>query len=147
VGFDPGVSTGFAVISVNDRKIKPVSIGVLGRSLDDPELLHDAQQLIVGADHVVIENLKLRPEIAKMGRLDQNDMPASQVIGTLKTLCRLADVKYVLQMPSVKPVAYGLANLRYQKGKQGTHSQDALAHAVYFAVQKLNALPVGANVP
>jgi Holliday junction resolvasome RuvABC endonuclease subunit len=147
VGFDPGVSTGFAVISVTERKIKPLGLGVLGKSLDDIEMLQEAQRLIKGADHVVIENFKLRPDVAEAGRLNQNDMPASQVIGKLKTLCGLAGVKYHLQMPSVKPVAYGLANLTYQKGRQGTHSQDAMAHAVYYAVQKLHALPVGANVP
>jgi hypothetical protein len=70
-------------------------------------------------------------------------MITPQVIGSLTTLCKALERKApVKQQPSIKPVGYAFAGMKYLAGKQGTHWQDALAHAVYYAVKQLGAHPV-----
>jgi hypothetical protein len=138
LGLDPGKTTGWALIDVTDRRITPIN---LGETQDMTCLVLRPQ--MQEADLIVIENFLVRPDKAKKGSFDYDPMWAPQVIGSLKTMAAVLEKKVVLQPSSIKPVGYGWANQRYVAGKQKQHKWDAVAHAVYYAVKHLNALPVG----
>lgn len=139
IGFDPGKSTGVAIICVEDRKITPKHIGVIR---DSPKFMTEVSLLLDGVTHVVVEDFRVRPGEARRGTFDWDGMIAPVVIGRLQALCEAKNLPFELQQPALKPVGYGLSNQKYRAGAKGMHSQDALAHAVYFAVKRLGALPV-----
>ena len=140
LGLDPGKSTGWATITVEDKKI---TLGLFGITKD--QTLVEIEDELKKADVVVYEGYWIRPDKAHSGAFDWDEAPALQVIGSLLTLCRLHGKKNVKQQPSQRVPGYAFAGLKYEKKKQGQHAQDALAHAVYYAVKQLQALPVRAN--
>lgn len=151
-GFDPGMKTGFAVIEIDDkRNIKPLKIGVfdaLGLKKQTPvgsRQREEAHDLIKEVDHVVIEDFLLDPKLARQIGNKANDMPASVVKGALSLLADLERKTWKYQSRTIKPVGYGLAGMVYRKGTANMHHQDAFAHAVYYAVHDLRALPVPAS--
>ena len=138
LGIDPGKSTGYSLIEVVGRIIKPTGkTGIL-----ENESVTELQPLIREATYIICEDFLVRPEIARKGRFDYNNMVAPRVIGKIEMLCELEGKLVVKQPASLKPVAYGFANLPYKKGKANQHWKDAHAHACYFAVARLDALPV-----
>ncbi len=139
LGLDPGKSTGYALIEVVDRNIALKDFGV-----EKNEQVSKISDLISQSDLVICEDFKLRPEMARAGSLDYDNMVASRVIGKIELLCDLSKTKMVKQQPSLKPVAYGFAGMRYVKGKKNMHWQDAFAHAVYYSVKNQLASPVKA---
>ena len=80
--------------------------------------------------------------MARSGAFDYDNLVASRVIGKIELLCQLGEKELVKQQASLKPMAYGFAGMRYQKGKKGMHWQDAFSHAVYFAVKNQLASPL-----
>jgi len=139
LGIDPGRSTGWARISVSPEKRMVVhDFGVV----KDPQLL-ELSDHIKDSDLVVVESFLVRPREARKGAFDYDPMETPQVIGALKLQCRLYDTPIVEQSPSVKPVGYGFVRQKYVRGKKGTHAMDALAHAAYYAVKKLQSKPLG----
>jgi hypothetical protein len=141
LGLDPGKKSGYALITVENKVIKPGPFGE-----EDNSQVTEIGELILLADIVVCEDFKLRPDKARRGAFDYSTMVAPQVIGKIELLCEMSNTILAKQQPSVKPVAYGFAGLKYVPGKKGTHWQDAYCHAVYYAVTKLNAFPVGHGV-
>lgn len=139
LGIDPGKSTGYGSISVVERKI---SLGEFGVTKD--MTLVEIAPHIEAADIVVYEGFWIRPDLAQKGNFNWQSLPAEQVIGALLTLCKLYRKEAVKQQPSQRVPGYSFAGMTYKKGKKGTHWQDAMAHAVFYAVQKLHASPVGA---
>ena len=140
LGLDPGVTTGWALVEVIDNKIDFKSWG----ETKDMEMIEIAD-IVEESDYVVYEEWVTDPRHARRGAFNQNKMPAARVIGSIRTLYRLTKKpsdRIVKQYNHQKPVAYGLAGMKYQKGKQRMHKQDALAHAVFFSVRTLKALPV-----
>lgn len=138
LAIDPGKTTGWANIEVKNNKIE---LGVFGNTKDTTliELLPNLTEV----DIVIYEAWLTRPKHLQRGAFDWDPMVAPQVIGSLLTLCKtLEKQEIVKQQPSIKPVGYALAGMKYVQGKKGTHWQDALAHAVYYAVKTLGALPV-----
>jgi hypothetical protein len=143
LGIDPGGTTGWAMIEVSKRQIK---LGLFGQTKD--KTLVEIADYIKEADVIVYEGFWLRPDKARAGHFDWAINSAEQVIGSLMTLCKLYQKsKVVKQQPSQRLPGYGFSGQTYKKGKQGTHWQDALAHACFYAVSKLQALPVSAHEP
>ena len=141
IGIDPGKTTGWATITVEDKKI---ALGLFGVTKDQT-LLEIAEHL-KGADVVVYEGYWIRPDKANSGAFDWQQVPAEQTIGALFTLCKLYGKNLIVkQQPSQRVPGYGFAGLKYDKKKKGTHWQDALAHVVFYAVKQLQAHPVGVN--
>lgn len=138
LGVDPGKNTGYAVITIEDRQIK--ATGEFG--IDKNESVDSLKLLIPTADIVVVEDFLIRPDKARKGNFDYNNMVAPRVIGKIEMLCEISQIPLRKQPASVKPPAYGMANMKYVPGKKGTHWQDAFAHACYYAVKNLNALPL-----
>jgi hypothetical protein len=138
LAIDPGKTTGWATITVEDNKIY---LGVFGNSTD-MELI-ELKDLIESSDVIVYEGFWVRPDMAKAGHFNWDEMPALKVIGSLMTLCKLYQkTQVVKQQPSQRVPGYAFAGMAYQKGKKGKHWQDALAHACFYAVQRLHASPV-----
>jgi len=137
LGIDPGKHTGLGMIEVIEDKIH---LRTMRESLD--VTCTDYLDLLGQADVIVVEDFLLRPTKAREGAFDWNNMVAPRVIGAITA--QLAGLKkpLVLQQPSIKPVGYAWSNQRYVKGKKGQHIPDALAHAVYYAVRTLKAIPV-----
>jgi len=138
LGIDPGKTTGWANITLEGNKIE---LGIFGNTKDTTlvDLIPDIKK----ADLVVYEAWLTRPKHLQRGAFDWDPMITPQVIGSLLTLCKaLERPEPVKQQPSIKPVGYAFAGMKYVPGKQGMHWQDALAHAVFYAVKKLGALPV-----
>lgn len=138
LGIDPGRNTGYYVINLNDRVITSTATFGVTHDLTGLEL----KPILELVDHVVCESFSVRPQESRRGSFDWDPMETPQMIGSLKTLAALIGRPIHMQNPSVKPVAYGFANMKYQKGKKNMHVYDALAHAVYFAVRNLGAKPL-----
>jgi hypothetical protein len=138
LGLDPGKNTGWSIIKVENKIISIEDFGVEKNG----DVSYIAAQCIPDVDQVVVEDFKLRPVKARAGVFDYSDMIAPKVIGKIELLCEMAKKDLAKQQPSVKPSAYGFANMVYVRGKKNQHWQDAYVHAVYFAVTRWNALPV-----
>ena len=140
LGFDPGGHTGYSIIRIEDKKIVPVDTGTIVGSAELKE--KDFKTLISSVNVVVIEDFLVRPDKAKQGAFDWDRMQTPQEIAQLLTLCRIFEIPHHLQQPSIKPVGYGWAGMKYVPGKKGQHERDALAHAVYYVVKNKLARPV-----
>ncbi len=138
LGVDPGKKTGLAIIEAT----KYESCKFVWATVSDDPTGYDYTELIESVDVIVVENFRVRPGKARQGAFDWDPMIASQVIGALQLLGRQLKKPLHLQDASLKPMGYGWSNQKYVAGKKGTHSQDALAHAVYWAVKNGHALPV-----
>lgn len=134
IGLDPGKTTGWGVLYVNG---KTVTLGQFGETKD--MTLVEIKEHIESADVVVYEGFWIRPDKARNASFDWNEMPAPQVIGALLTLCNLFGTKKVVKhQPSRRMPGYGYLGLTSRK----RHYEDALAHAMFYAVTKLQALPL-----
>lgn len=142
IGIDPGHSTGWAIIEIMDKKMTPINCGVM-----NPFSVSEMNGLIAQVDIVVIENFRPREKETARGAFIGRENTTSEYIGKIETIAELLGKRCVRQEPSVKPVGYGWTNQTYRPGKKGTHFQDALAHAGYYAVQKLGASPVKSKKP
>lgn len=137
LGLDPGKTTGWAIIRVGeDRKVE---LGLIGETKD--MALLEIEPRFDEADVIVYENFLVRPKNAMKGDFNYDPMFAPQVIGAIKTLAALKKKDLQKQEPAIKPVGYGFAGLQYTRGKKGMHVQDAIAHAWFYAVKQLHALP------
>jgi len=137
LGIDPGRNTGLAFIFIDDNKKPRLDRARVSKDLTAVEY----NDWINEADYIVVEDFLVRPAKAKVGSFDWSPMETPKVIGSITTLANLAGKTIHLQQPTIKPVGYGFAQVKYQKGKKGLHIQDAAAHAMYFAVKQNLALP------
>lgn len=126
LGLDPGGTTGWAVIDVKD---KIPTLAHMGECRDDSLL--ELDEFFASSNVIVCESFQVRPGVNFVG----DDMVAPRVIGAATTLAKIHGKRFVLQSPSLKPVAYGLSGRKYTKGRKGMHVQDAIAHAMYFLVK------------
>jgi hypothetical protein len=141
IALDPGQTTGWAIIDVENGAIQLIEFG----TTKDLTLVEIADKLIA-ADVIVYEGFWLRPDKARMGHFDWYENVTEQVIGSLRTICKLNGKEALIkQQPSQKLPGYAFAGLTYKKGAKGKHWQDALAHACFYAVNRLKANPVRAR--
>lgn len=134
---DPGKTTGVAVLQVHEKTPQLIFF-----SEETDVTLLSIEELFLGCDVVVCEEFLVRPAKARKGAFDWQDMVAPRVIGAATTLAKKYEKIFVTQSPSVKPIGYGFANLKYVKGKKGVHIQDAVAHGMYWAVKSGKCNPV-----
>lgn len=124
------------MIQLSDDARPQIKLLGVGTVKNEEEL----ESLIEEADLVIIEYFRIRPD--KKDDFVFKDLPASEAIGVIKMLCRKHKKTVEMQGSQVKPMGFGWAGMRYVKGKKGTHFQDGLAHAVYYAVKQLKASPL-----
>lgn len=136
LGVDPGLTTGWGQIQLTDEQRPRITLLDLGQVTDIWEL----ESLIESSDIVVIEFFKIRPD--KKDDFVYKDLHAPEAIGKVKMLCEKYKKQIEMQGSDRKPMGFAWAGLRYVKGKKRTHMQDGLAHAVYWAVKNLRAVPL-----
>ena len=138
---DPGKSTGWATINIDEDH--NISAGLFGVTKD--MTLVEIVDEIRTADVVGYETFLLRPDLAQRGRFNWNDFPPVKVIGSFETLCKLHGKTPVKQNAAQRIPGYAFVGMDYKAGAKGKHWQDALAHAVFYAVRHLGAIPVTAK--
>lgn len=156
LGVDPGISTGWAIWDQHTqqwsgagvlllRKIAKGRYTIPGsdtaswiqREMSDPLWMK-------GVTHIAIENyiqrpfkkeVKFKSGFSKEIEFEQNlwiNQETAKVIGLFHALSLALNIPCFETEPSDKPFGYTLAGLTYEKGKKGTHIQDASAHARFL---------------
>ena len=123
LGIDPGKTSGWALL----EDALPLKMG----EWKETEFATELHSLCKAEspDVLVIEDFVFRPGF-KEGKWKTTEV--SKLIGEARTIAKIEQIEYVEQAPAIKPVGYGMAGLKYVKGKRGTHMQDAIAHATYY---------------
>lgn len=136
LGVDPGKHSGVAMLEIKNKRAKLTEAYV--------ELNVGSEKfrsLIEQATYVVVEDFKVRPGKARQGAFDWDQMETPKIIGKIELLADELGKKIILQQPSVKPVGYGYAGMKYVPGKSGMHVFDAAAHALFYLVKNDLSLP------
>lgn len=123
LALDPGKTTGWAYL--ND--LNPLKIG----TVKEEEYFNWLTWFVLNEPvHVlVVEDFTFRPGF-KEGKWKTTEV--AKMIGQAQAVAASNQIECVLQGASIKPVGYGMANMKYVKGKRGMHKEDAIAHAVYY---------------
>lgn len=99
----------------------------------------DQRSEALGNDHIdaiICEDWRTRPaEESRHANTWSEQIPA-RIIGILMHEAWLRNIEFVLQQAAIKPVGYGMAGLTYKKGAKGKHMHDAVAHGVYWYMNK-----------
>lgn len=137
LGIDPGLTSGFALWDsekqawLNAGEIKLAREIQLFKSSFADWLF--AQQ---GLDVIVVENYIQRPNFMAKNKETPHELWTKQttakLIGMVHMMGRFLEIPVVEQEPSIKPVGYGVAQIKYVPGKKSTHITDAMAHARYY---------------
>jgi hypothetical protein len=139
LGIDPGQTTGWATILMDEDKYLELEESGQTKDMQLIEIIDH----IRSADLIVYEGWWTNPKKAKKGDFNWRGNEAEEVIGALLTLAKLhqKDIP-AKQQPSQRIAGYAWAGMTYVQGKKGCHWQDALAHAVHFAVRRKGAFPL-----
>ena len=143
LGIDPGKTTGYASITIDENH--NISLGEFGQCKD--MTLLDIEEEFQKADVIVYEGYWIRPDMAMRGDFNWQGAPALETIGAVMSLAKRFQKTTVKQQPAQRVPGYAFAGMTYVKGKKGLHWQDALAHACFYAVSKLRAIPVPQKKP
>ena len=136
-GFDPGKTTGYCHVSVENRVFKPLEI----KEMKPEETLDWCATFINEFEEeddtviFIVEDYTILPKQYQYDHQGDKGIPM-QLIGALKLTALTLGLEFVLQIPGVKPAGYGFLKQKYQRGKRGYHIQDAVAHVSYFAVTR-----------
>ena len=130
---DPGATTGWAQFSSYEEK--PIRVGEVRK-----EVIYGWLEEFKGAvDIWVVEDYIIRPPKAQKGFEHFWDKGHTlRLIGSMEYRAYIDNCKFILQQPSIKPMAYKMMGQEYKKGKQKMHIPDAIAHGVHF-IRKYNA--------
>jgi len=127
---DPGDTTGWALY-VDDQ------LAEFGQSHGMKDLLTQLKEF-PKPDSVVVEDYRVRPGVNH----NYSRVNTIQIIGALKAYALENDARYVLQEPSIKPIAYKWAGLVAPKNHALSHEFDAMAHGYYYLVRTNRRKPV-----
>lgn len=132
LALDPGGTTGYARFLQDEEGWYINEVGEVSKD--------DILQWIenTGPDIYVVENYRDRPNDFRGNRGRRwSEGETHRIIGAIDSRARRIGSPIVLQEPSIKPVGYGWAGMKYVKGKKGMHRQDAIAHGVYYLIKTL----------
>lgn len=131
VSFDPGKSTGWAVLDPESEGHLLINFGTTSNKTELVQLLKDFETTNVQLQ-VVVEDYINRP--AKSGGFDHtwDKGYTHRIIGIIEGWCLRNRFKMTLQQPVDKPGAYGIIGLKYLKGAKHTHHLDAIAHGFFY---------------
>lgn len=126
LAFDPGKTTGWASF---DSKGDITGFGQV--SLDELMSLSDvwAGETI---EKIICEDFKLFRSKAKQQAGSR--MEASQAIGIIKNLARLANTEIVMQDPTIKGIAVKLTEVKPSGSHDESHWVDAFNHGAYWLI-------------
>lgn len=142
LSFDPGKSTGWAVLDTQKERL----LQRVGTAEGPAELMIQLQNFELDYEeeeiHIVIENYINRPSGA--GGFDHNwdKGYTHRIIGRIEGW---ADIQAwgpcYFSEPSEKPGHYGLVGLKYAKGAKNRHHIDAAVHG-FAHIKKLKLAPL-----
>ena len=129
---DPGAATGYAILE-NDV---PVEIGEIPWGTSGEAVWRWLTVYAPDLEVLGCENYRIRPAPMTKGHANTwSESHESQIIGGARLAAFVYVKEFVTQEPSIKPVGYGFAGLKYVAGKPGMHMQDAIAHGSYWWFQ------------
>lgn len=120
---DPGDTSGWALYQKGILTKWGQSRGLKG-------LLSDLKNLPT-PDVFVVEDYRIRPNVNH----SYSRVNTIQVIGAIKAKALENDAKFILQEPSIKPIAYKWLNMSPPKDHSISHETDAMAHGYYYLVR------------
>lgn len=127
---DPGDTNGWALY-IDDQ------LADFGQAKGMKELLKVINNLPT-LDVIVVENYKILPHINH----SYSTVPTIQIIGLLKAKALELDIKFVLEDPSIKPIAYKWSGLSKPKNHNASHEFDAIAIGYYYLVKAKRRQPI-----
>lgn len=123
LGIDPGGTTGFGLVHA------PGVIQEIGE-VEKEEFLSWVNSWTDDLfDAVACEDFIARPKLTD-GRW--TELPVAKQIGAIQLRCFQLGKPCIMQQPSIKPVGYKLAKIKYTPGKRGLHIYDGVAHAFHL---------------
>lgn len=134
LSLDPGITTGWALFNT----INSLPLIKFGSERGKDTLWCALEELKQPELVVVVEDYINRP--SKAGGFDHawDTGKTHRIIGSIEHWCWENHYKFILQQPMIKPAAYGMLGLKYEKGKKNQHHLDAIVHGYYFLLaQKL----------
>lgn len=136
VGFDPGVTTGWAGFDTkkDGPNVLPADMVGYGQVRFE-ELIADLENepKIYGADIVVIESFQLLP--SKAQKLIGSKFETIQAIGIIKSWAKRHGAKIVEQPPTIKKIAEKQTQIFPPKNHGQSHWVDAVNHAKYWMIK------------
>lgn len=139
ISFDPGHTTGYAVWDKGEKV--PVETGQL-KSLSEDDEATELDYFLnrfneERPDIVVIEEYMVDPKIPH----HHSKVETTRVIGQIKYWARARNIKVIMQMPNIKPIAKKWSGWKKPKGSHGnTHWYDAALHGYYY-LHKVGIIP------
>jgi len=141
LGFDPGVTTGWAAVFyplapaeapelVTRGQIMGGSLGLANELFTDPDWESDLNRV----EHVVFEGFRLRRGTA----MTEDQIAPTYGIGVIQACCIARGIPMTMQMPGERKIATNEALERLFPGLdtsyKNRHSLDALRHVVTYLV-------------
>jgi hypothetical protein len=120
LALDPGGTTGYAVFNEHGDSI---DIGEVFTKEELRDLLNDVKPTIV-----ICEDWKTKKDV----HLGGDPLETIRIIGRVEEWCYNNDCKFVLQLNTVKGIAYKMAGMSKTKTKSLSHRLDAYAHGVFY---------------
>jgi acyl carrier protein len=122
LALDPGGTTGYAVFNEEGNCI---DMGEVFTKEELRELLNDTKPTTV-----ICEDWKTKKDV----RLGGDPLETVRIIGRVEEWCdtQTPKVRVVLQLNTVKGIAYKMAGAVKPKNKKLEHRMDAYVHGVYF---------------
>lgn len=130
LGIDPGITSGFALATVNIQKQSVSFIPSWEVPIGDfSSWLKQYKDVEV----IVVEDFVLRPD-KKTEFMNKGftSLETAKLVGRVEQFCFEHDIKRFLAQASDKAFAYKLIGETYVKGKKGMHKLDAKAHARHY---------------
>jgi hypothetical protein len=123
ISIDPGGTTGYVVAQVDNEVIDLLEYGQLQEFYGLDRIFQTYKP-----DICIVEDFRLFTQ--KALSLSGQRLPAPQVIGVVRYLCYVHDIKLVYQTPAEKEWATKDKLSPYRV--KGTHAKDALRHLLYY---------------
>jgi hypothetical protein len=143
LGVDPGEHIGYAKVDFDlpTKKMSVLDFGFQPFGTNSNLAAKFLRATSEGVELFVVEEYIVNPKV--YGHDHQGDKGvALRQIGMLEMRSVEIGAELVLQMPTVKPPAYGFLGKKYQRGKKEQHGWDALAHVAYYLVTKRQMHPL-----
>lgn len=143
LGVDPGKTTGAVLLEYDPKTCAVIRSIIMDEIKEDHYLKWVNSWNEPGSpwqvNSVVCEDFILRPkQYQGKARIEfenqWTELPVAKQIGVVELRCYQLGVRLYMQQPSIKPVGYANAGMKYVKGSksEGVHLRDATAHIYYL---------------
>lgn len=139
-GLDPGETTGFVHIEIRDRDF--VACNAQQWTVQQTLDWYVEMAKWESPATLIVEDYIIQPKVHGYSHEGDKGV-ALRLIGGAQLLCLLnPNLTFHLQSKIRKPAGYGFLGKKYERGKRGLHHIDALAHVMYYAVDRKLCDPI-----